>query len=377
MGAFPARNDLALSLGLLLLGLAEVALAPTMGLTGRQRLLEASALVLVAVCIAFRRVRPVASATGALGLLGVVSSTLTDGRGWDIAVVMLAMYSAARHANRTGALVSLGAGAAYGMLVMTLEGFEGFWSSIGNYLFYLVLMVLTPWGAGRALRRRVDLSEDDAERAVAEERTRIARELHDIVGHALGVIVVQAEGERAQLPAGAPDSTRETLAEIAREAREALDDVRRLLLVMRTESGLGPQPGLDDLPRLLEGMNSAGLPTELVVSGEPRPLPSGVDLSAYRVVQESLTNSLRHSREAHAHVELRYVADEIDIEVTDDGRAVPSGESRGFGLLGMRERVAVYGGRVDAGPRSTGGFGVHVRLPTGGGVRDDAARARV
>jgi signal transduction histidine kinase len=213
---------------------------------------------------------------------------------------------------------------------------------------------------------------------VEEERVRIARELHDVIGHALGVIVVQAEGERAVLPNEGPDSTRETLGAIAQIAHEALNDVRRLLLVMRsTDDRLGPQPGLADLPRLLDGMAAAGLPTELVIEGDPGPLPPAVDLSAYRVVQEGLTNSLRHSRNAQALVLLRYTGDEIVIEVTDDGQAVPSDGSRGFGLLGMRERVAVFGGQIATGPRMGGGFGVEVHLPSGGRRSDDPSRARV
>ena len=377
MGVFPTRNDLLLSLGFMLLALAEVWLAPSMGLSVEQRWVESLALVLVSVCFAFRRVRPTAAAVTVLGLLVAVSVTLTDSRGWDIAVVMLTMYSAARHAGRIGALSVLGAGAAYGVLVTALEGFEGFWNFVGNFLFYLVLMVLTPWAAGLALRRRQELSRDDADRAVEQERTRIARELHDVVGHALGVIVVQAEGERAALPADAPESTREALANIAGCARDALSDVRRLLVVMRTDNALDPQPGLGDVPRLLEGMTTAGLPAELVMEGEVRKLPPGVDLSAYRVIQEALTNSLRHSRDARATVVLRYLPDAIDIVVTDDGRAVPGGDTRGFGLLGMRERVALFGGSFEAGPRVGGGFGVHVTLPRGEGAGDAAARARV
>src|SRR4051794_34755954 len=209
-------------------------------------------------------------------------------------------------------------------------------------------MVVIPWAAGLALRRRHELSRYDAERAVEEERARIARELHDIVGHALGMIVVQAEGERAQLASDAPESTRETLATIARGARDALDDVRRLLVVTRVENDLGPQPGLRDVPRLLESLSTAGLPVELQVSGDFRPLPAGIDLSAYRVVQEALTNVLRHSRDAHARVLLSYDQGAIGIEVTDDGHAAPGDGSRGFGLLGMRERVALFGGSVNA-----------------------------
>jgi signal transduction histidine kinase len=238
-------------------------------------------------------------------------------------------------------------------------------------------MVLVPCAAGLALARREQLAHHDADQAVEEERTRIARELHDVVGHALGVIVVQAEGERAVLPEGAADSTRETLAAIAQCARDALDDVRRLLVVMRSADSLGPQPGLSELPRLLESVESAGLPTDLIIEGHPRPLSTAVDLSAYRVVQEALTNTLRHSRGTSAHVAVRYADDEVIIDVTDDGRATSDRQSRGFGLLGMRERVALFGGQVEVGARPGGGFGVHVNLPTGGGARDDASRPRV
>ena len=164
---------------------------------------------------------------------------------------------------------------------------------------------------------------------------------------------------------------------IASGARDALDDVRRVLVVLRAQNDLAPQPGLQDVPRLLEGLSSAGLPVELEVSGDSRQLPAGIDLSAYRVVQEALTNVLRHSRGARAHVLLSYDRDEIGIEVTDDGHASPNEGSRGFGLLGMRERVALYGGSVDAGPRPKGGFSVQVHLPTRGGAADELGRTRV
>ena len=303
--------------------------------------------------------------------------TWTDSRIWEIAAVMFASYSCARHASFVGAWVELGAAAVYGLLVSTLETSDNAWEFIGNYVFLMGLMVVIPWAAGLALRRRQQLGRHDAEQAVVEERARIARELHDVVGHALGMIVVQAEGERAQLGPDAPVSTRETLATIADGARDALDDVRRLLMIMRAENELGPQPGLRDVPRLLDGLSSAGLPVELSVSGASRQLPAGIDLSAYRVVQEALTNVLRHSRGAHARVLLRYDPDAIAIDVTDDGHALPGDGSRGFGLLGMRERVALFGGSVEAGPRADGGFGVHVHLPTRGGADDDLARARV
>jgi signal transduction histidine kinase len=377
MRVLPTRNDLIVSLGFATVGLVEIWLTPSFGLSVAERAGESIGLVLISGCFAYRRTFPLSSALLVLLVLSGVDVTWTDSRLWEIAAVMLASYSCARHSTMAGAWVELGAATAYGLFANTLEDSNDAWQFIGNFLFLMGLMVVIPWAAGLALRRRQQLGRHDAERAVVEERARIARELHDVVGHALGMIVVQAEGERAQLGPDAPASTRETLATIADGARGALDDVRRLLLVMRAENELGPQPGLRDVPRLLDDLSSAGLPVELQVSGDTRQLPAGIDLSAYRVVQEALTNVLRHSRDAHALVRLRYDADSIAIDVTDDGHGVPGDGSRGFGLLGMRERVALFGGSVEAGPRAAGGFGVHVHLPTQGGVVDGAPRAGV
>ena len=377
MGALPARSDLAVSLGFAAIALVEIGLTPPMGLSVSERVGEAAGALLISGCFAFRRAYPVSSALLVLLLLSGVSVVWTDSRLWEIAAVMLASYSCARQATWAGAWVELAAAAAFGLLVSTLEENDNAWMFIGNFLFYLGLMVVIPWAAGLALRRRQELSRRDAARAVEDERARVARELHDVVGHALGMIVVQAEGERAQLASDAPKSTRETLATIADGARDALDDVRRLLVVMRVENDLGPQPGLRDVPRLLEGLASAGLPVELQVSGHARQLPAGIDLSAYRVVQEALTNVLRHSRDSNARVRLSYDPDTIGIEVTDDGHAARGDGSRGFGLLGMRERVALFGGSVEAGPRAGGGFAVQVHLPTRGGAADDTPRTRV
>ncbi len=377
MGARPARSDLMVSLGFAAVALVEIGLTPPLGLSVAERFGESAGAVVIAGCFAFRRLHPVSSALLVLMLLSGASMVWLDGRLWVIAAVMLVSYSCARHATWAGAWVELAAAAAFGLLVTSFEENADAWMFIGNFLFILGLMVVIPWAAGLALRRRQELSRHDAERAVEDERARVARELHDIVGHALGMIVVQAEGERAQLAPDAPESTRETLATIAHAARGALDDVRRLLVVMRVENDLGPQPGLRDVPRLLEGLSSAGLAVELEVSGQSRPLPTGIDLSAYRIVQEALTNVLRHSRDAHARVLLSYDPDTIGIEVTDDGQAATGDGSRGFGLLGMRERVALFGGSVEAGPRPEGGFAVHVHLPTRGGAADDIARARM
>jgi signal transduction histidine kinase len=365
MGPRPTRSDIALSLALVLGGLFEVWAIDGLGLSTSGQAGTSAGVVVAAACVVLRRTSPVPSALAVLGTLVVVSLAWTDSAAWEIAAVGIVEYGAARHAARRGAVISLVAGLLFGVLVGFLEGVEGFWSFLGNYAFVATLMMGVPGAGGRAIRTRHELSVADAEQAAAAERLRIARELHDIVGQALGVIVVQAEGERATLPPEAA-STRETLDAIARTAREALDDVRRLLLVMREdERRLGPPPGLVDLPRLMESLGAVGLPCDLVVEGDQRPLSSAIDLSAYRVVQESLTNTVRHARAGQARVTVRYGADAIDIEVVDDGRAVEASPSRGFGLLGMRERVAVYGGTVEAGPRADGGFGVAVHLPTG------------
>ena len=299
MGAHPARSDLMVSLGFAAVALIEIVLTPPLGLSVPERLGEFAGVVLIAGCFAFRRLHPALSAVLALLLLSGVSLAWThSSRLWEIAALMLACYSGARHTTQTGSRVVLAAAVAYTLLASSFEQSNDVWMYVGNFLFFLGLMVVIPWTAGRALRRRQALSRYDAERAVEVERARIARELHDIVGHALGMIVVQAEGERAQLAPDAPESTRETFAVIARGARDALDDVRRLLVVLRAQNDLAPQPGLQDVPKLLEGLSSAGLPVELEVSGDSRPLPAGIDLSAYRVVQEALTNVLRHSRGA-------------------------------------------------------------------------------
>jgi signal transduction histidine kinase len=298
--------------------------------------------------------------------VAVVSVLATDSRAWVIAAVMLAQYSGARHgARRWQQLAVLASGIGYGFVVNAQEQNDNLMMYLGNYVFYVVLMVLVPWSAGAALQWRQSRGRQEAELATEAERLRIARELHDIVGHALGAIVAQAEGERATLPEAATESTRETLEAVAGTARDALDDVRRLLRVMRTvEDRRTPAPGLSDVPRLLHAMEAAGLAVSVNVQGQVRPLPAGIDLSAYRVVQEALTNCLKHAGGAPAEVVLRYCGDAVDIEVRDAGSSVADPGRPGYGLLGMRERVAVFDGTVDAGPEAGGGFSVHVHLPT-------------
>jgi signal transduction histidine kinase len=217
--------------------------------------------------------------------------------------------------------------------------------------------------------RRAQIAERErdvaAREAVVEERARIARELHDVIAHHVSMIVVQAGAERRVL-GDANASTREVLQTVEQIGRSALTEMRRLLGMLRGDASepLTPQPGLADLSTLVSQLREAGLHVELQVDGERRELPVGIELSAYRIVQEALTNALKHAGDARATVHVRYGADSLELEVADDGArpgAVRTG--RGHGLVGMRERVALYGGRFDAGHNPAGGFVVRAKLP--------------
>ncbi|WP_086785975.1 sensor histidine kinase [Crossiella equi] len=220
--------------------------------------------------------------------------------------------------------------------------------------------------------------ERSSQRAVTEERVRIARELHDVVAHHMSVISVQAGLARYVFDTDRPTAAA-ALATIADTSREALDEMRRLLAVLRLpaeedeeDTGYDPQPGLDHVEGLLERVRAAGMSAELRVTGEPRPLPPGPDLCAYRVVQESLTNVLKHAFPAQVTVHVHYGATELTVRVTDDGPGPAGGEATGHGIAGMRERSRLYEGSLTAGAGADGGFEVVLRLPlvprTGGGV---------
>jgi signal transduction histidine kinase len=213
--------------------------------------------------------------------------------------------------------------------------------------------------------------EDLARRAVAEERLRLARELHDVVAHSMSVIAVQS-GVGAHVAAAQPEEARKALAAIETTSRSALEELRRLLGVLRQDDephgSLEPMPGLADLDTLLAEVGKAGLAVKLRVEGSRPEVPAGVDLSAYRIVQEALTNVVKHAGPARAQVVVCYGEAEVAVEVTDDGRGVaPAGDGRagkvGHGIIGMRERVALFGGDLEAGPRPGGGFRVAARLP--------------
>jgi signal transduction histidine kinase len=213
--------------------------------------------------------------------------------------------------------------------------------------------------------------EELARRAVTEERLRLARELHDVVAHAMSVIAVQS-GVGAHIANTQPEEAAKALVAIEATSRGALEELRRLLGVLRQEDepqgDLAPVPGLADLDSLLAEVSKAGLAVKLRVNGTRPPVPAGVDLSAYRIVQEALTNVVKHAGPAHAQVTIGYRDQDVTVEVTDDGQgAVISGSDgqagSGHGLIGMRERVAAFGGELEVGPRPGGGFRVAARLP--------------
>jgi len=199
------------------------------------------------------------------------------------------------------------------------------------------------------------------------ERGRIARELHDVVAHNVSMMVVQAGAADRVLEGDQPD-VRRALAAIAGTGRETVDEMRLLLGVVRSDEGdgLSPQPGLADLDQLVSNVRSAGLHVDLRVEGERSPLSPGVDLSAYRIVQEALTNVLKHTETARVEVTVRYANDAVQVEVCDDGRPREPTAGGGNGLIGMRERVAMLGGEFRAGARRDGGFAVFARLPIAG-----------
>jgi signal transduction histidine kinase len=244
-----------------------------------------------------------------------------------------------------------------------------------------IVVIATVWILGDNLRTRREYLEEleqkaaraeerqaaEAQRAVNQERTRIARELHDVVAHSMSVMVVQAAAARRIVERSPADAVA-ALEAIETTGRESLAEMRRVLGVLRGDddtADLAPAPGLDDFGRLLQQCEEAGLPVELEVTGEPRRLTPGLELSAYRIVQESLTNSLKHAGPARATVRLHYRPEMLELEVTDDGRGAATEPGSGQGLIGMRERVDAFGGTLAVGPRPGGGFRVTASLPSG------------
>jgi signal transduction histidine kinase len=246
-------------------------------------------------------------------------------------------------------------------------------------LVFVPLDFAVSWVAGFAVRGRAEQAEaaevrataaelerDAAARiALAEERARIARELHDIVAHAVSVMVLQVGAVRHKLPDALAED-RDALTSVEQAGRAALAEMRHLLAAMRRDGDnveLTPQPGLDGLGSLVKEIDRAGLSVELHVEGERYPLPRGIDLSAYRIVQEALTNALKHAHASHADITICYAPDEVQIEVRDNGHGAMTSNGPGHGLIGIRERVKIYGGDMTAGTANGGGFILSTRLP--------------
>ncbi|GGO80893.1 sensor histidine kinase [Nonomuraea cavernae] len=333
-------------------------------------------LVLLACApVAVRRRWPLGAMCAAL-----VPETLMTGLGYGTGLAGVAglvlLYSVASYRGLAMALCGL----TLSVVLYVVSAVAGPVAALrwSDHLVVAVVLVAV-WGAGRSLRlRRAYLEElkdraarlerahaADTRAARAEERSRIARELHDVVAHHVTVMTVQASAARRVLGSD-PELANEALSAIEHTGRMALTEMRDIVGVLRTDARaeLGPQPGMRDLPALVEQMREAGLETLLRVAGEPGPVPAGVDLAAYRLVQEGLTNSLRHAGAgASAVVTVRHEPHELDVRVEDDGRGgLLSGEP-GHGLVGIRERVALYGGVLSIGPRSGGGFEVRARFP--------------
>jgi signal transduction histidine kinase len=361
----PERLDLVLAAVLFVGAELQVAFDPATGWALVSQLVVAG---VVTASVAVRRRYPAAVGIGVQALLVIegLISPLPAGAvsvAWFCALYALAVWTTWRwfvvgvlFFIASNLLPSIGD-------PVTLNAIADF--TAGAVLIMVFLRVLV----GRRDRQlAIAERESDLARreAVVDERARIARELHDAIAHSVSMIVVQAGAERRVLAPG-QDSTKEVLSTIERVGRGALTEMRRLVGMLRGDDDdeLAPQPSLAAVPALVEGLRDAGFPVELEVDGQRRELPVGIELSAYRVIQEGLTNALKHAGRAHVRVHVRYGQNSLELEIADDGLGQPAAlPEGGHGLAGIQERVALYGGELEAGRGTDGGFVLRVLLPT-------------
>ena len=332
--------------------------------------------VVLAACVAWRRARPlvaVAAGMGAYALLAVVDMATNDLVSTTASLLVL-VYSVAMWEHLRRSVVGLAlAGAAVSAVIYGEGG-----KPLSDYA-YAGALIVSAWGFGRAMRARIVQVSALAERAahaeaerehaaaiaVADERNRIARELHDIVSHGLSVMVVQAAAGEAAVD-DSPAQAESAFRSIQEVGREAQAEMVRMLGVLRGQAGggaLSPTPGVDDIAALVERMRATGLPVTLSIEGDRRPLPAGVGLTAYRVVQEALTNVGRHAGTVATEVRITYAPAEVRVSVTNAPGMASSSPGAGTGLVGLRERVATCAGTLTAGPCAGGAFAVVAELP--------------
>jgi signal transduction histidine kinase len=373
----PIVWDAGLALVLLGLTITEIALsAGESGVTTADLWWSSFFMVTQALPLTFRRRAPFTTITvvgisvSIYNALNIPPQPFTE-----VLIVVVAFYSVAAYARRD-LMILAGVLSTIGLVVGQIP----FTDTFKNIALIFVLSAAS-WLLGLNTRYRLrqeELLQERAERAerereerarvaALEERARIARELHDVVAHTVSVMAVQAGAARKVLDGGESDEARRALASIEEASREAMAELRRLLGVLREpDEGAerGPQPGLERLDHLVEQFREAGLNVDVREEGDRRPLPAGLDLSAYRVVQEALTNTLKHSGSNSARVLVRFGADALDVEVKDRGGRTPReiGANGGKGVVGMRERVALFGGALEAGP-ADGGFSVRATFP--------------
>jgi signal transduction histidine kinase len=340
----------------------------------------AIAAAALGLLLLLRRSRPrvLAGATSALLLLQAAAGAHLTSMLTSAIVAMVLTFLVGLQLSRLPALIAAGALLLGSWADLLLQPSEEH-SIASDLVFTGVVVVGLPWIAGQAVRRyrervvelerlTAELAEEREQRArlaVLDERHRIAREMHDVVAHSVSLMVVQAGAARRMLETDR-DASRQALLAVEEVGREALAELRRVLGLLRGTSeplGLRPQPGTGQLDALVAGTRGAGLEVDVCVEGEPRPLQAGVDLAVYRVVQEALTNAVKHARATRATVRLAWSVDALEVEVRDDGGGPLVPAQGGHGLVGMRERLAAYGGELHAAPRAEGGFALQARIP--------------